>query len=680
MSSTESNSQTGSPQRSADLPQMPPTEVSTPALSDFFQIPCVDTFSELEGRKLYAPGAELSDDELYGDSPFGGHGGDPDDIAFFEASTTGDMTKRYLRAVNATGAGVGVAGAMNSAAVQRRAKIVTATARALNEENKQRALQQKKRDEQRAERERLAQETAAAAQAAADRARDSGCAESADLAQAAAEAAQAAASLLAETDSDSDEASEGAGVGGAAGAADSKSGLFGVKLAALQERINENMIQDFSAGSQGSRKAEGSKTRHADKANRATTEQVLDPRTRMILFKMLSQGIFYEINGCVSTGKEANVYHALTGEGVEYAVKVYKTSILVFKDRDKYVTGEYRFRHGYGKNNPRQMVKTWAEKEMRNLKRLVAAGIPCPDPVKLRNHVLVMTFIGKNGWPGPRLKDAQLPEKAFPELYMQLVRCMRTMYRVCRLVHADLSEYNIIYYKGILYIIDVSQSVEHDHPYALDFLRKDIENVTEFFKKRGHMTTGIMSRRELFDFITGRDLEDDQVDAYLARIAVREEEVLDEASAAAAEVAEEVFMNAYIPRNLFEVIDVERDVGKVLRGDGDGLIYRNLTGLQTETDGSVVSASGEEPAILEQVPSEGGPDGDDSEEEDDDEAAGPDSDDEDGDSDDDAVDPTDKKAQRKAHKKAVKEANREKRQTKTPKHLKKRREKEAKKR
>lgn len=32
--------------------------------------------------------------------------------------------------------------------------------------------------------------------------------------------------------------------------------------------------------------------------------QVLDPRTRMVLFKMLNKGVFSEINGCLSTGKE----------------------------------------------------------------------------------------------------------------------------------------------------------------------------------------------------------------------------------------------------------------------------------------------------------------------------------------------------------------------------------------
>lgn len=45
------------------------------------------------------------------------------------------------------------------------------------------------------------------------------------------------------------------------------------------------------------------------------------------------------------------------------------------------------------------MVRLWAEKEMRNLKRLVSAGIPCPEPIEVRENVLVMGFLGdKEGW------------------------------------------------------------------------------------------------------------------------------------------------------------------------------------------------------------------------------------------------------------------------------------------
>lgn len=70
----------------------------------------------------------------------------------------------------------------------------------------------------------------------------------------------------------------------------------------------------------------------------------------------------------------------------------------------RYVSGDFRFRNGYCRSNPRKMVKTWAEKEMRNLARLRAAGIPAPAPLLLRMHVLVMEFIGDDGVAAPRLK------------------------------------------------------------------------------------------------------------------------------------------------------------------------------------------------------------------------------------------------------------------------------------
>jgi RIO kinase 1 len=126
--------------------------------------------------------------------------------------------------------------------------------------------------------------------------------------------------------------------------------------------------------------ATGGAARDKDKADRATTEQVLDRRTQMILLQLINRDTISEIHGVISTGKEANVYHAIsepTGEEtdpIHRAVKVYKTSILVFKDRAKYVEGEFRFRQGYNKSNNRAMVKLWADKERRNLARIHDAG------------------------------------------------------------------------------------------------------------------------------------------------------------------------------------------------------------------------------------------------------------------------------------------------------------------
>ncbi|KAJ3502889.1 hypothetical protein NLJ89_g8686 [Agrocybe chaxingu] len=331
-----------------------------------------------------------------------------------------------------------------------------------------------------------------------------------------------------------------------------------------------------------------------DKSDRATNEQVLDPRTRLILFKMIGRGLIHEVNGC------ANVYHASTPDGRHLALKIYKTSILVFKDRDKYVTGEYRFRRGYSRN-PRKMVRLWAEKEMRNLKRLVAAGIHAPDPVEVRENVLVMAFVGdKDGWASPRLKDASLPPEDVARLYEELVLMVRRMFHVCKLVHADLSEYNVLYHEGHPWIIDVSQSVEHDHPSAFDFLRNDIKNVEDFFGRLGVKCLGL---RRCFDFVTRERLSDGEgsMDEESLRIWLaptgeeasqeQEQEYADRLnetgelkSSQKEDSAHEdsVFLHSFIPRTLNEIYDPERDVEKFKRGDN--LIYADTIGLVPAPD------------------------------------------------------------------------------------------------
>lgn len=412
-----------------------------------------------------------------------------------------------------------------------------------------------------------------------------------------------------------------------------------------------------------------------DKSDRATSEQVLDPRTRMILLQMINRDVVSEVNGCLSTGKEANVYHALSTRQEEdaaplhRAIKIYKTSILVFKDRDKYVSGEYRFKQGYSKSNNRAMVKVWAEKEMRNLKRIYASGIPCPEPIYLRLHVLVMGFLGdRRGIPAPRLKDVVLEgaemEGRWRDLYLQLLGYMRIMYQTCRLVHADLSEYNILYHQDKLWIIDVSQSVEHDHPRSLEFLRMDIKNVSDFFGRKGVDT---LSERATFGFVTANEgsVDRDGMITALEQLysARPEHEVEDDAQK---EVDNEVFRNQFIPQTLEQVYDVERDAEQVGKGGKDELVYRDLLADKIDTRTSV--PRGEADASAAQENSDEGDEDDDSQE------SGS------GNSDDDGTDPFAKKPPRgkrfedketkKEHKKQVKEINKKKREKKMPKYVK----------
>ncbi|XP_021286104.1 serine/threonine-protein kinase rio1-like [Herrania umbratica] len=432
------------------------------------------------------------------------------------------------------------------------------------------------------------------------------------------------------------------------------------------------------------------KIKTTEKADRATVEQAIDPRTRMVLFKMLNRGVFHDINGCISTGKEANVYHATKSDCRELAIKVYKTSVLVFKDRDRYVQGDYRFRYGYCKHNPRKMVKTWAEKEMRNLMRLKAAGIRCPTPLLLRLHVLVMEFIGKAGWAAPRLKDASLSLDKLRECYVEMILAMRTLYQKCKLVHGDLSEYNILYFEGHLYIIDVSQAVDLDHPHALDFLREDCVHVSDFFKKHG---VAVMKIRELFDFIVDPTITDDSVDSYLEEV---QQKILARGDMSVEdEIADSVFVQSYIPKALDHVKNAEEDVIRITSGKDTGdLYYKTITGLKEALpkvhsslaelqqqdantrplEGSSVDPAGRsnsQESESEADSASGSETGGDEENLSGSEEEGP--------SPDNVVQaPVDKRAARKENKKKVKEEKREARKTKVPKAVKKRKKKLAK--
>lgn len=174
---------------------------------------------------------------------------------------------------------------------------------------------------------------------------------------------------------------------------------------------------------------------------------------------------------------------------------------------------------------------------------------------------------------------------------------MRRLYHVCRLVHADLSEYNILYHNGHLYVIDVSQSVEHDHPSAFDFLRSDIRNVETFFTRDGVRTLGA---RRVFEFVTQDNISKGQGEDFSAlehvfqewmdrpepqAVANQEEDNLEVLPAEPGNQDDAVFLKSYIPRTLNDVYDPERDIARLQRGEGKELIYGDLTGVVQINEG-----------------------------------------------------------------------------------------------
>ncbi len=245
--------------------------------------------------------------------------------------------------------------------------------------------------------------------------------------------------------------------------------------------------------------------RQKDKDMFETVEEVFDTSTLMAVYELERRGIIGELYGVVSAGKEARVYCAKSPKGEDLAVKIYLTNTAEFrKGIRKYIIGDPRFEQ-IANRGLRKLIYAWARKEFRNLKRFSKAGIRVPEPISVYKNVLVMEFIGEDCKRAPLLVELakptnQLSVEEWTKIFETVVDYMVKMYQKAKLVHADLNEFNIMYWRGEPVVIDVSQAVPLSHPYADEFLRHDIQQIRRFFSSVG---VEVPSFAELYSKITG---------------------------------------------------------------------------------------------------------------------------------------------------------------------------------
>ncbi|MFC7026703.1 serine/threonine-protein kinase Rio1 [Halomicroarcula sp. GCM10025324] len=229
---------------------------------------------------------------------------------------------------------------------------------------------------------------------------------------------------------------------------------------------------------------------------------VFDDATYGALYKLVQDGHIDAFGGPISTGKEANVYTALAGDH-EVAVKVYRINASDFKDMRGYLDGDPRF-EGIG-SDKKKVVTAWVRKESSNLKRARRAGVRTPEPIAVERNVLVMEYLGTEEGRAKRLNEVHIEN---PETAYEVVKeYMRRLYDA-GLVHGDLSEYNVVFHEGQLYIIDLGQAVTVYHPNAEEFLERDCRNVANFFARQGVDTTPEDLLAYVREFATPRDDED----------------------------------------------------------------------------------------------------------------------------------------------------------------------------
>jgi len=215
---------------------------------------------------------------------------------------------------------------------------------------------------------------------------------------------------------------------------------------------------------------------------KAVIESVLDERTQEILRKLLVNGPLEHITGIISAGKEAHVYLAYDQNHKEVAVKIYKIDVNTSKWMRNYIIGDPRFKKV--PHNISKIIFLWASKEYKNLKRAHRVGLAVPKPILIKNNVLIMEYIGFGSIPAPKLKDIKNPMEV-DILFDKILTFIKELYQKARLVHGDLSEFNILYHNQKPIIIDISQAVDIQHPKAEIYLVRDIKNIFNYFGKKG---------------------------------------------------------------------------------------------------------------------------------------------------------------------------------------------------
>ena len=177
----------------------------------------------------------------------------------------------------------------------------------------------------------------------------------------------------------------------------------------------------------------------------------------------------------LGVGKEADVYDALTPDGQQVAVKFHRLGRTSFR--------QTRRKRGYIAE--RQHI-SWlyqsrlaAQKEFEALKLVHSHGVSVPEPIQQNRHVVVMGMIE-----GSELVDyVQIPEPQ--NMLNEVLLNLRKAYLKAEVIHADLSEFNVIVQPdGRVLIIDWPQYVRKDHPNADQLLKRDVRNIVRFFQRK----------------------------------------------------------------------------------------------------------------------------------------------------------------------------------------------------
>lgn len=207
---------------------------------------------------------------------------------------------------------------------------------------------------------------------------------------------------------------------------------------------------------------------------------------------LVKAGILEAFGKSLGVGKEADVYDALNPNGERIAIKFQRLGRISFRQTRRKRT--YTTAHTAGWLFQSRLA---AEREFQALRLLFPHRIAVPEPLSQNRHVVAMGMI--EGAELANWKRLPKPERILKEI----LRNVRKAYVKAEVIHADLSEYNIILKpnKHIL-IIDWPQYVTKEHLNAIELLKRDVKNVLQYFERKHMLKIGL---EESLKYVTGED-------------------------------------------------------------------------------------------------------------------------------------------------------------------------------
>jgi RIO kinase 1 len=133
----------------------------------------------------------------------------------------------------------------------------------------------------------------------------------------------------------------------------------------------------------------------------------------------------------------------------------------------------------------RILADRWPAQELETLVTAYDAGVTVPYPVEFTGDGLLMQMLGDDGVAAPRLVDARLDDAALKEAWDQFVDDVGKLTQ-SGVVHADLSPYNLLWWRDRLWFIDFPQAVDLvGNPHGFDLLHHDVTTMCAWFTRRG---------------------------------------------------------------------------------------------------------------------------------------------------------------------------------------------------